>query len=148
MELEKKVKMLQVAYAGVLVDSLRWYTKEGIFDKVTIAKREEQFVIGKQRVEQFSVSKPEQVFLRLSEFFNCANWEINKERERLLAETKTCLLCTIAKKFMTGSPCNIYCLDPMEGMVKAINPKLQFKVQRTLWDGDKCKVEVLDENID
>lgn len=143
MELEKKVRMLQMAYAGILVDSLRWYTEEGILEKVTTVKRQGQLVTGKQRVEQFGIREPEQVFLQLSDFFNCASWEISKDRGRLLAETKTCMICSMAKKFTTGRPCNIYCLDSMEGMVKAIDPTLQFKVHMTLWDGDKCKVEVL-----
>jgi len=143
MELEQKVKMLQMAYVGVLVDSLRWYTKEGILEKVTEEKRKEQFLTGKQRLGQFGISEPEQVFIKLSDLFNCTCWEINKTSSQFSAEAGNCLLCAAAKKFMTGRPCNIYCLDPMEVMIKAIDPAIRFNVRETLWDGDKCKVEVL-----
>lgn len=142
MELENKVKMLQMVYVGALVDSLRWYTKEGILEKVTEEKRKEQVVTGKQRLNQFGISEPEQVFLKLSEVFNCASWKINHEGSHFSAEARNCMLCIAAKKFMTGKPCNIYCLDHMEAMTKAINPTIQFEVQETLWDGDKCKIEV------
>jgi hypothetical protein len=142
MELEHKFKMLQMAYVGVLVDSLRWYTKEGILEKVTEEKRKEQFISGKQRLSQFGISEPEQVFIKLSDLFNCACWKIDKKNSYFSAEAKGCLLCAASKKFMTGSPCNIYCLDPIEAMIKAIDPSIQFKVEETLWDGGKCKIEV------
>lgn len=143
MELEQKIKMLQMVYVGALVDSLRWYSKEGILEKVTEEKRKEQFSTGKQRLSQFGASEPEQVFMKLSDLFNCARWEVDKKDSQFSAEARGCMLCVVAKKFMTGSPCKIYCLDPMEAMIKAIDPAIQFKVQETLWDGDKCKVEVI-----
>lgn len=143
MELEHKVKMLQMIYLGALVDSLRWYTKEGILEKVTEEKRKEQFISGKQRLSQFGITEPEQVFIKLSDLFNCAHWEIDKKSSQFSAEAKGCMLCAAAKKFMSGCPCKIYCLDPMEAMIKAIDPEIQFIVQETLWDGDRCRVEVL-----
>jgi len=81
--------------------------------------------------------------MKLSDLFNCACWEIDKKGSQFSAEARGCILCAAAKKFMTGSPCKIYCLDPMEAMIKSIDPAIQFKVQETLWDGDKCKVEVM-----
>lgn len=142
MELEQKVKMLQMAYLGALVDSLRWYSKEWILERITEGKRKEQLVSGKQRLRQFGISEPEQVFIKLSDLFNCAQWEIHGKSSQFIAEARGCSLCTVSKKYMTGSPCNIYCLDPMETMIKAIDPEIQFKVEETLWDGNKCRIEV------
>lgn len=143
MELQNKVKMLQMIYAGALVDSLRWYTDEGLLEKVTKLKRHEQLASGKQKLEQFGISQPEDVFSKLSDLFNCAIWEISQDINVINAETKNCLLCGYSKKLKTGSPCNIYCLDPMEGMIKAIDPNIQFIVEGTLWDGDRCKIKII-----
>ncbi len=30
----------------------------------------------------------------------------------------------------------------MEGMVKGVDPKAEFTVQETLWDGETCRVDV------
>lgn len=142
MDLEKRVKILELAYAGVLADSVRCFAKEGILEKVTEEKKKVQMALGKQQTEQFGVQKPEDVFTKLSEVFNCASWEINREGEGFIAESKVCKLCAIAKKMGTSSPCYIYCLNPMEGMVKAINPNSTYAVMETMWDGQKCRIAV------
>lgn len=46
------------------------------------------------------------------------------------------------KKIGDQSPCNIYCLDPMEGMIKGIDSDLTYDVMETLWSSQKCKVDV------
>ncbi len=92
--------------------------------------------------DRFGITKPEEVFIRLSEIFNCASWEIISEPGGFSAEAKACKLCGFAKKIGAQKPCNLYCLDPMEGMVKGLDNNLNFIVQETLWDGQKCKVEV------
>ncbi len=35
--------------------------------------RKEQFISGKQRLSQFGISEPGQVFIKLSDLFNCAH---------------------------------------------------------------------------
>ncbi|HOM42214.1 MAG TPA: L-2-amino-thiazoline-4-carboxylic acid hydrolase [Bacillota bacterium] len=142
MDTEKRVQILELAYAGALVDSVRWLKNEGILEKVTEQKKKEQFAIGKQQAERFGIQKPEEVFLKLSEIFNCASWEILNREEGFTAESKVCTLCALAKRMGTDSPCRIYCLNPMEGMVKGIDPAKEFNVEETLWDGGKCSIEV------
>ena len=34
------------------------------------------------------------------------------------------------------------CLEPMEGMVRALAPEMRFISTETLWNGSKCRVEV------
>jgi len=46
------------------------------------------------------------------------------------------------QKIDAQRPCNLYCLDPMEGMVEGLNDNCNFIVRETLWDGQICKVEV------
>ncbi|HAS91638.1 MAG TPA: L-2-amino-thiazoline-4-carboxylic acid hydrolase [Sedimentibacter sp.] len=145
MELEQKIKMLQVIYAGALADSVLRMGKEGILEKVALEKREEQMHTGKYRASQFGIDKPEDVFLVLSELFGCANWSVNSDNEGLKAEATKCMLCALAKKIGAQSPCNIFCLDPMEGMIRGLNPDINFEVTETLWSGQKCKVNVLNK---
>ena len=142
MDTEKRVQILELAYAGALVDSVRWLKNEGILEKVTEQKKKEQFAIGKQQAERFGIQKPEEVFLKLSEIFNCASWEILNKEMGFTAVSKVCKLCALAKRMGTDSPCRIYCLNPMEGMVKGIDPAKEFNVGETLWDGGKCSIEV------
>jgi hypothetical protein len=80
--------------------------------------------------------------MKLSELFGCANWAIKNEEESLTAEATGCMLCNIAKKMGAPCPCNIHCLDPMEGMIKGFDPDLNYDVKETLWSGQKCSVNV------
>jgi hypothetical protein len=142
MDLEKRVQVLEFAYAGVLADAVQCFAKEGVLEKVTEEKKKVQMALGKQQADRYGVQKPEEVFTKLSEVFNCASWEINTEGDGFIAEAKTCKLCAIAKKMGTNSPCYIYCLNPMEGMVKGISPNSTYEVMETIWDGQKCRVAV------
>lgn len=142
MDAEKKIIFLELAYAGALADSVRCLKNEGILEKVTEQKKKEQLAFGKQQAERFGIQKPEEVFLKLSEIFNCASWEILNTEEGFTAESKVCKLCALAKRMGTDSPCYIYCLNPMEGMVKGIDPTKEYNVKETLWGGEKCRVTV------
>lgn len=142
MELEQKLKLLQIVYASALADFTLRLGREGIIEKVTSEKREEQMQMGRSRTAQFGICNPEEVFIKLSELFGCANWTIEREGEGFTAKATGCMLNTIAKKMGAQSPCNIYCLDPMEGMIKGIDSGLTFDVMETLWSGQKCLVEV------
>ena len=144
MQSERNIKLLQLTYAAVLVDTVSQMAKENILEKVTQRKKAEQKATGKMKAEQFGITSPESVFTRLAEIFDCAAWEIRNVKNELVAETKACKLCAIAKKIDSASPCYLYCLDPMEGMVKGINPDSTFTVEETLWDGKKCRVLVND----
>ena len=142
MEDKKKVQILQVAYAGALADAVLQMGRQGILEKVTAQKKKEQTATGKARAGQFGITSPEEVFLTLSEIFSCAAWRIEHEPRGFLAEAKACKLCALAKKLGAPSPCHICCLDPMEAMVKGLDPGLKFTVHETLFDGLSCLVSV------
>ncbi len=145
MELEQKFKLLQAIYAGALADSVFRMGNEGILEKVTSEKRDEQIKTGKYRAAQFEINKPEEVFLKLSELFGCANWVVESDNENYKAEATKCMLCAMAKKMGAQSPCNIFCLDPMEGMIRGIAQNYRFDVNETLWSGQKCEVNLFKE---
>lgn len=143
MDSNQQVQFLQMAYAGVLADAVLQFSKEGILTAITSRKRQEQLATGKLRAAQFGITKPEEVFLKLSELFGCAQWEIvNSPTGGFIAQTGSCKLCAIAKKIGAPSPCHIYCLDPMEGLVKAIKSDAVYTVEETLWEGHRCRVKV------
>ncbi len=142
MNLEMRIKLLETAYNGALVDSIYNYDKNGILDQVTEDKKQVQFLMGPKYVENFVMKKAEDVFLVLKEGFNCADWVIEEKEEGFEAVAKGCKLCGLAKEVKTKKPCDMYCLNPMAGMIKAIDAKLTFNVKETLWHGQVCKIEV------
>jgi hypothetical protein len=143
MDSKKQVQVLQMAYAGVLTDAVLQFNREGILSRVTERKRQEQFNTGKVLAAQFGITKPEEVFLKMSELFGCANWNITQSPTGgFTAQNSNCRLYTIAKQMGSPSPCYIYCLNPMEGLVKAVMSDAVYKVEGTLWDGLKCIVKV------
>ena len=142
MDLEKRVSILEVAYAGVQADAVRFFDSLGALERITEQKKREQFALGKVQADRFGIKKAQDVFERLSEVFNCAKWEVKREDDGFTAVNKACRLCAMAKQTGKASPCRIYCLNPMEGMVKGINPDNTFEVDETLWDGQKCKIRV------
>ena len=143
MNVENRLNVLQNLYVGVLVDSVRRYTAAGILDKVTEEKRNEQMGQGGQIVKSLNIRKPEEVFTVLAEITNCAGWEKAEGPEDVVMETEYCQLCALAKRLATGCPCYIYCLHPMEGMVKSLDSGSNFIVEETLWNGAKCRVRIV-----
>lgn len=133
---------MQMVYAGALADFVLQLDKEGVLDKVRERKKSEGMLTGKMRASQFGITTPEEVFTTLSGIFGCANWAIDKTEQGFDAENKACMLCAIAKKIGAGNPCQIYCLDPMEAMVKGISSNAEYTVKETLWDNQRCLVEV------
>jgi hypothetical protein len=145
MKNDKNIQLLQLTYAAVLADATAQFAKENVLQNVIQRKKAEQMATGKMKAEQFGITSPQAVFTRLAEVFNCAVWKIESSGQGFVAETTTCKLCAIAKKINTPAPCHLYCLDPMEGMVKGLNPHVTFTVEETLWEGKKCKV-LINEN--
>jgi len=144
MQNEKDIQLLQLTYAAVLADATAQFAKENVLQNVTQRRKAEQMAAGKMKAEQFGITSPAAVFTRLAEVFNCAAWEIRISEKKFVAETTTCKLYAIAKKLNAPAPCYLYCLDPMEGMVKGLNPHATFAVEETLWDGEKCRVLIND----
>lgn len=144
MESVDKVRVLQALYAGALADAVQRMGNEGILEKVTQQKRGEQMLNGKARAAQLGIAQPEEVFTKLSELMGCADWTVSPSaaQNSFTAKASRCLLCAMAKKLGAQSPCHIYCLDPMEGMVRGLDSGLSFDVRETLFEGDHCQVAI------
>jgi hypothetical protein len=142
MEDAKKLQMLRTFYAGALADSVLRFDRNGILDAVTAEKRREQLLSGKARAAQLGITDAQSVFEVLSGIFGCADWRTEATESGFTATASRCMLCAFAKKMGTQSPCGIYCLDPMEGMVKGLEEGAEYKVESTLWADGACRVSV------
>jgi hypothetical protein len=140
--LEQKVKTLQMYYSAALADSTLRYGKEGILDKITEQKRIEQVNNGSALAQMYSVKEPKQAFEKVQDMFGCADWVCEDIENGFTAVSKKCMLCVLSKKMGTYSPCQIYCLSPIEAMIKGVCPNAEFIIEKTLWDNDKCIVKV------
>lgn len=147
MDSGQHVRFLQTAYAGALADSALQFEKEGILQKITDRKCQEDIISGKIRAAQFGITKPDEVFFKLSELFGCASWDISNSPHGFTARTNKCMLCAIAKKIGAPSPCHLYCLDPMEGLVKAVVEGADFIIRSTLWENSECQIQVITKEL-
>jgi hypothetical protein len=135
------IRLLRGMYAGALADAATQMERAGVLAQVTARKREEQASTGAARARQLGLTDPSQVPVVLSAVFRCADWKAERVETGFVAETRTCMLCGLSKKMGGARPCEIYCLHPMEGMIRGIDPSIAVTVTETLWDGQKCRLE-------
>jgi hypothetical protein len=140
--LEQKLKTLQMYYAAALADSTLRYGKAGILDEVAEQKRTDQMKNGTSLSERFGIRESWDVFLKTADIYGCADWVCKKTNDGFVVTASRCMLCAISKKMGNYSPCKIHCLSPIEAMLKGIVLEAEFEAEKTLWDSDKCKVNV------
>ena len=136
------MNQLQMIYTMQLLDALKQYQNFSILDEVTEVKRKEQIMQGKTKIEHMGITSVDQIFQYLNETFGCAKWEVDLGNN--FASTKTCMLQAIAKKMNLPSPCKLFCLDPIEGLLNGIDENIKVTVQKTLWDKDECRLYLKD----
>lgn len=141
MDTEQTLNLLRLIYAGALTDAALQFEKEGVLDNVTARKRQEQLETGAIKARQFGITRISDVFTKLPEIFDCAIWEYSESETVLKALCRSCKMAAFAKK-SGGNPCNIYCLDPMAALVKAVSPGSSWKAESTLINSDACRVTV------
>ncbi len=142
MDTERKIQLLQAAYTGALVEATLQYGRHGVIDRIAAEKQRQPGQAARLLVAQMGIEKPEEVFIRLSELFGCANWEIAHSDEGFVARASACRLCALAKRAGAPQPCQIFCLIPMKQMVSQVAPAARYEAYETLWDGTKCEVRV------
>lgn len=144
METEKKLKMLQLFYAGVLADSIKNYNQAGILESVEARKAAEQKLMAGGQLAQLNINSPGEVFSVFSEVFGCIHWQIDAEDNKIIATGKNCLLCSIAKKMNIPQPCKMYCINPFSAMAEKMGYILN--AESTLWENESCRF-VLRKNL-
>lgn len=142
METERKLKLLQLFYAGVLADSTGNYESFGILNKVTEKKSFEQKIMAPGQLAQLGINSTEELFGLFSEIFGCIKWQVERDQDTLKARGSKCLLCSIAKKTGIAQPCYIFCINPFSALVSELESGSELIVNETLWDGTQCEFEI------
>lgn len=135
-------KILKLAYANLMAESAAEFTRHGILQKITEEKYPRQIAKGRESAAMMGITNPKEAFETISSTFGCANWEVEETAFQFKAQTTSCMLCALAKKYNSDSPCKLYCLNPLEGLIKAVNLDYEFKVKSTLFESDRCEVSV------
>jgi hypothetical protein len=143
MDTQQHLRLLQITYAAQLADSVRRYGEAGILERVTDEKRAERRAAAPAQVAQLGVTKPEAALTTSAELFGCADWTAVETGDGGFDATATrCLLCALVKKAGGPSPCRLFCLDPIEAVVQALQPEARLEVLETLYEGERCRVRV------
>ena len=138
----KDLKTLQMIYSSALADSTYWYSKLNALDRITEQKKPLQFTQGKYLAASLEIKKSEEVFTKLAMLFGCADWQIETEEDGVYAVAKHCSLCSICKKTGSDSPCNLHCLNPMEGIISALNENYIYEIKTTMWNHQECRIKI------
>jgi hypothetical protein len=137
MESEKKLKLLQLFYAGVLADSIKNYASTGVLEEVERTKAIEQRLVAKGQLAQLNIDSALSLFSTFSEVFGCINWNIKVFDNKTIATGNSCILCAIAKKMAIPRPCNMYCINPLNALAGGLGCNLEIK--STLWESSSCE---------
>jgi len=142
MNTDKHLFLMRNLYTGLLAETMARYAKAGILNEIEKEKKALSLASGEKNAQMLGVTKPEEAFTKPASIVDCASWEITGNRNGQKAVCSGCKLAAMCKKFGTPSPCRMYCLNGIEGMIKALNPEALFIVKSTLWSGENCTVEV------
>jgi len=140
--LEHKIKKLQLLYAAALADAVYYYGSEGILERVTKLKKSDQLKNGKNLATRFEMSEPKHAFEKTRDTYGCADWICQDTDSGFEAIAKNCMLCSISKAKGNYSPCQVFCLSPIEAALKGIAPDSEFNLIGTLWNSAECKVKI------
>ena len=160
MEAAQHIRILQLTYAAQLADSVRQYENAGVLGRVTAERRTARLASGAAQAAQLGIAEPAAAFTTSAALFGCADWTIEADETKrvdedagarsgeaeaapaFVATARTCLLCAMVKKADGPSPCRLYCLDPIEAMVRGLSPNTAFQIEETLYEGEQCRVRV------
>ena len=137
---QSDTRTLQLFYAGLMVDAASNFERFGVLPQVQEKKAREQAAAAPAQLSQLGIRSPKELFERFGAIFGCAHWELGElDGGAVVAETKTCLACAIAKKRGGGRPCELYCINPFRGLAGAMSPSRDLEVEETLWEGERCR---------
>jgi hypothetical protein len=142
MDPAQHIRTLQLTYAAQLADAVVQYEKAGVLGRVTEERRAMRLAGGAAQAAQMGIAEPAAAFTTSAALFGCADWTVAAEGPAFTATAHTCLLCALVKKAGGPSPCRLYCLDPIEAMVRGLDAGAGFDVEETLCDGAECRVRV------
>lgn len=141
-EIEKRLAILQNTYAASVAETVNTYDRLKALEAIVQRRKERQAQTAPYMNQQLGIENVEDVFLRLSEIYGCANWKVDKIGANYVATATSCKLCAFSKKMGGANPCNGWCLDPMIAMLSAAIKidSDRITVESTLMKDDSCKV--------
>ncbi len=145
MEQQMKINTLRQVILIQAVEALRNYTEQGVLDKVIADKQKRDIRDGANRAKLFGITKPEQILALNSELYDCAVWDIKNDGEDVVAVADSCKMCTMVKDAGLPSPCALFCINPVDGVVRGVTGNYKLKVEETLWNGDCCRFRITAE---
>lgn len=142
MNTDEHLFLMRNFYTGLQAETMARYAKAGILNEIEKERKALSLVSGERNAKMLGVAKPEEAFTKPASIVDCASWEITGSRNSLIAVCNGCKLAAMCKKLETPSPCRMYCLNAIEGMIKALKPEALFNAKSTLWSEENCTVEV------
>ena len=139
---EQKLSVVRNLFTRLQAETMFRYAKAGILNDIEGERIELSLASGADSARMLGVTRPEEAFLKPAAIVDCATWDISSNGNGLTAICAGCKLAAMCKKLETQSPCRMYCLSAIEGMIKALKPEALFSVKSTLWKGKNCTVEV------
>ena len=143
MDNEKLIGALRSFYIAAQADACLRYARGGILEQVEADKGAELAATGTALARRLELARPEAAFTKLQEIFDCARWSITPQGQGFTAVATACRLCAAVQSLQGPSPCRLFCLGPIEAMIRSVDPLLGFEVQGTLWAGHECRVLVV-----
>jgi len=144
MEIEKRLALLQNTYAASVAETVNTYAGLKVLETVVEKRKARQALSAPYLNQQLGIETVEDVFLKLSEIYGCANWTVQKTENGYIATATSCKLCALSKKVGGANPCRGWCLDPMIAMLSDVG-KIdagRIAVKSTLMSGDCCTVVI------
>jgi hypothetical protein len=142
MDAEKALTLLQNIYAASIAETANTYDRLMALDTIVERRKERQAHTAPFLNQQLGIETVQEVFVKLSEVFGCADWSVAQVDDGYIATAASCKLCALSKKMGGANPCNGWCLDPMFAMITAATPidAGSIVVESTLMTGDCCRV--------
>ena len=142
MDAEKTLALLRNIYAASIAETANTYDRLMVLDIIVEKRKGRHAQTAPFLNQQLGIETVQEVFVKLSEVFGCADWSVAEVDDGYIAMAASCKLCALSKKMGGANPCNGWCLDPMFAMITAAT-KIDagsIVVESTLMTGDCCKV--------
>ena len=147
MTTDQKLTVMQNMYTAAVAETVNTFEKLKVLEYIVDKKKERLPQSAVAVNAQLGVQTPADVFMSMSEVFECADWKVLEKTDGFTAVASSCKLCELCKRMGGANPCNGWCLNPMRAMVKAVDGSLDFTVVSTLMDGKCCRVDVSAKTI-
>ena len=103
MNTDKHLFLMRNFYTGLQAETMVRYAKVGILNEIEKEKKALSLASGEKNAQMLGVTKPEEAFIKPASIFDCASWEVTRNRNDLKAECSGCKLAAMCKKLGTPS---------------------------------------------